>query len=67
MAGEKMVVEWAKAKSDRRDDRFGGRYGGGGGGDRYGYGRNGYVKFFVILLILKNQKIDWVFCVVIIN
>jgi len=38
MAGEKMIVEWAKAKSDRRDDKFGGRN---GGGDRYGYGRNG--------------------------
>ena len=50
-----MVVEWAKAKSDRRDDRFGGRYGG-GGGDRYGYGRNGYVKFYVILQILKTKK-----------
>ena len=40
MAGEKMVVEWAKAKSDRRD----GRRGGGGGDDRYGYGRNGFSR-----------------------
>ena len=40
MAGEKMVVEWSKAKSDRRDRNGYGRNGFGNGGRDFG-GRGG--------------------------